>query len=192
MPTKANRGFTLIEILVALPLGLLILSASMSFAVMTWRLIQADKLREEVYRNARFIGMSLERDLREAGVGIESTVSFGTLATWSDTIVIMQVPGDARPYELEPPPGVTNPLPPGGTCGLSCVKLRPFAGGVDLQPRDLARLQVNDERRLIVVQSITPNGAFYDVTFTNAPKILGFPAGLAGDLRLDRFSTFVK
>ena len=194
MSTKAqaNRGFTLIEMLVALPLGLLVLSSAMSFAVMTWRLIQADQLREEVYRNARFIGMSFERDLREAGVGIASTISFGTLATWSDTIVIMQVPEDALAYELEPPAGVINPLPPGGTCGPQCVTLRPQAGGVDLQPRDLARLQVNDERRLIIIQSVTPSGAFYDVVFTNAPKILGFPAGLSGGLRLDRFSTFVQ
>ena len=188
----ANRGFTLIEMLVALPLGLLVLGSAMSFAVMTWRLIQADTLREEVYRNARFVGMSFERDLREAGVGIESTVSFGTLSTWADTIVVMQVPEDARPYEIAPPAGTDNPLPPGGTCGLQCISLEPITGGVDLQARDLARLQVNDERRLIIVQNIVRNGPIFEVTFTNAPKILGFPAGLAGGLRLDRFSTFVQ
>ena len=192
MSAKAqpHRGFTLIEMLVALPLGLIILSAALSFAVMTWRLIQADQLREEVYRNARFIGMSFERDLREAGVGIASTITFGTLATWADTIVIMQVPGDALAYELEPGGGVTNPLPPGGTCGMQCVTLRPQAGGVDLQPLDLARLQVNDVRRLIIVQSITPNGPDYDVVFTNAPEILGFPAGLSGgpsEIRMVRY-----
>lgn len=192
MRAQTNRGFTLIEMLVALPLGLLILGAAMSFAVMTWRLIQADTLREEVYRNARFVGMSFERDLREAGVGIESTVSFGTLATWSDTIVVIQVPTDARPYEIFPPAGTDNPLPPGGTCGLRCISLEPIMGGVDLQPQDLARLQVNDERRLIIVQSIVKNGPAWDVTFTNAPKILGFEAGLTGDLRLDRYSTFVQ
>ena len=194
MSAKAqpNRGFTLIEMLVALPLGLLILSAALSFAVMTWRLIQADQLREEVYRNARFIGMSFERDLREAGVGIASTITFGTLATWADTIVILQVPQDARAYELEPGAGATNPLPPGGTCGMQCVTLRAQMGGVDLQPRDLARLQVNDVRRLIIVQSITPNPPDYDIVFTNAPEILGLPAGLSGGLRLDRFATFVQ
>ncbi len=191
---QTNRhGFTLVELLIALTMGVIVLSAALSFGVSTWRTMEGNSIREEVYRNGRFIGMSLERDMQTVGVGIASTVSFGTLAVWGDTIVILSVPFDpeeAPPADLVPDPGTDNPLPSGGTCGTYCLNLdKPK--GFDLEPGNLARLQVNDERRIILVTSVEP-GVTLTVEFGTHTSLLHYVAGLTGDLRLDRYSTFVQ
>ena len=126
-------GFTMVELLVSLTVGLIVVAASLSFAVSTFQGAEGNTLREEVYRSARFIGMSLHRDVQTAGVGIESTQLFGTLNTFNDTVVVLHVPWDPQPapaHSLEAsfmPPG--NPLPPGGTCGTLCVDLAYDASG---------------------------------------------------------------
>jgi hypothetical protein len=185
------RGFTLIELAISLVTGVVVLSAAISFAVTTWRTIEGNELRDGVYRSGRFVAMSLERDFQSTGVGITCTPSFGTLAAWGDTLVILRVsfdPDEAPPYDLDPPPGTDNPLPIGGTCGSECLDLTPVNGTVDLAAGQLARLQVNDERRLILVQSVSGT----TVWFTAHTQLLRYVAGLAGGLRLDRFSTFVQ
>jgi len=192
-----HSGFTMIELLIALVMGVIVLSAALSFGVSTWRTMEGNSVREEVYRNGRFIGMSLERDMQTVGVGIASTVSFGTLAVWRDTIVILAVPFDpneAPPYDLEPAAGTDNPLPPGGTCGTFCLDLAPPKPGavVDLAVGDLARLQVNDERRLILLTSYKKAGNKYTVEFGTHTALLRYVAGLTGNLLLDRYSTFVQ
>jgi len=192
-----TRGFTLVELLIALTVGVVVLGAALSFGVSTYRMMEGNDIREGAYRNGRFIGMSLERDMQTVGVGIASTVSFGTLAVWGDTIVILAVPFDpneAPPYDLEPGGGVDNPLPSGGTCGTYCVDLSPEKPGtaVDLAAGDLARLQVNDARRLILISSVDKSGNRYPVTFGAHTSLIHYTAGLTGDLRLDRFSTFVQ
>ncbi len=92
--TKANRGFTLIELIISLSLGLIVIGAATSFAVTTLRTVGASEIRENVARNARFVALSLERDLQQTGVGIESTLAFGTLRVVNDTIIIFRVPYD--------------------------------------------------------------------------------------------------
>ncbi len=153
----ANRGFTLVELLIALTVGVIVLSAALSFAVTTWRTVEGNEVREQAYRNGRFIGMSLERDMQTVGVGIASTISFGTLAVWADTIVILSVPftpSESPPYDLAPPAGTDNPLSPGGTCGTYCLDLAADAKGkFELEAGNLARLQINDTRRLILISS---------------------------------------
>ena len=195
MLKSRNRGFTLVELLAALVIGLVVLSAALSFVVTTYRTAGGSEIREEVYRNARFIAMSLERDFQVTGVGINSTQSFGTLATWSDSIVILRVPyepNEAPPHTIVPPAGINNPLNPGGTCGARCINVQKGIGVFDLKPGDLARLQVNDERRLILVQTVLDAGASMAVEWVNIDTILHHPAGLAGGLLLDRFNTFVQ
>lgn len=197
MRKQMNRlGFTMIELLIALVMGVIVLSAALSFGVSTWRTMEGNSVREEVYRNGRFIGMSLERDMQTVGVGIASTVSFGTLAVWGDTIVILSVPFDpneAPPHDLDPKPGTDNPLPSGGTCGTYCLDLLPDAKNYfSLAAGDLARLQVNDERRLILLTSMKKTGNKYTVEFTPHSALLRYTAGLTGDLRLDRYSTFAQ
>ncbi len=198
MRKKMNtRGFTLIELIIALTVGVVVLGAALSFGVSTYRMMEGNDIREGAYRNGRFIGMSLERDMQTVGVGIASTVSFGTLAVWGDTIVILSVPFDpneALPYDLEPAPGTDNPLPTGGTCGTYCVDLAPDKPGnaVDMAPGDLARLQVNDERRLILISSVDKVGTKYAITFGAHTSLIHYTAGLTGGLRLDRYSTFAQ
>ena len=192
-----RRGFTLIELMISLVMGMIVLSAALSFAVMTWRTVESNHVRDEVYRNARFVAMSLERDFQTTGVGIASTIPFGTLAVGGDTVIVLRVPYDpdeAPIYDLVPPAGVNNPLDPGGTCGNECVDLQPVAAKLYLQPQDLARLQVNDERRLILIQSVSSGGGPNprEVWFTYHANLARYAAGLSGGLLLDRFSTFVQ
>lgn len=192
-----NRGFTLIELMIALVIGLVTLSAALSFATSTYRTFTGSKVREEVYRNSRYIGMSLERDFQGTGVAIGRTPSFGTLAAWGDTILILQVPfepNEAPPYDLDPTAGAaTDPMPPGGTCGATCVDLlKDGSGNFEITAGNLARLQVAGERRLILVQSVTDNGTTSSLWFTSIPYIMHYNAGLSAGLILDRNSTFVQ
>ena len=191
-----NRGFTLIEVMISLTVGIIVLSGALSFAVGMWRSLEGNEIREDVYRDARYMEMSLERDFQGTGVGLVSTVSFGSLAVWGDTITILRIPfmpNESPPYQIDPPAGVNNPLNPGGTCGARCINLQKAAdGSFDLEVGDLARLQVNDERRLILIQTIADYGATVAIEFTAAPLILHYAAGLSGGLLLDRFSSFVQ
>lgn len=196
MVQAKSRGFTLVEVVLALVVGLIIVSAALSFVVTTYRTAGGNEVREEVYRNARFIGMALERDMQLAGVGVNSTGSFGTLATWNDTIVILRVPfgpTEAPVHALKPPAGTNNPLNPGGTCGATCIDVdKGVAMTFDIGPGDLARLQVKDERRLILVTSVKLTGPTAAIEFVNIDTLLHHPAGLTGGLLLDRFDTFVQ
>jgi len=195
VPTSRD-GFTLIELLISLALSMVVMGASLSFAMAAFRGSEGNTLREEVYRNARFIGMALERDIQTTGVGIVSELRFGTLSTFNDTLVILHVPWeptDAFPYTIDPPGGVNNPLDPGGTCGLNCIDLNKGPGNsFDLEVGDLARLQVNAERRVILVTDIRSMGNTVELTFLSNPTLLHYEAAFSDGLLLDRFSTIVQ
>jgi prepilin-type N-terminal cleavage/methylation domain-containing protein len=194
---SANReGFTLIELLISLTLSVVVMGASLGFAMAAFRGSEGNTLREEVYRNARFIGMALERDIQTTGVGVVSEIRFGTLSTFNDTLVILHVPWeptDAFPYTIDPPNGTDNPLPAGGTCGTNCIDFNSGPGNsFDLVPGDIARLQVNAERRVILITDVRRVGNTYEVTFAAAPTLLHYESALSGGLLLDRFSTIVQ
>lgn len=195
-PITEISGFTLIEVMISLTVGIIVLSGALSFAVGLWRNLEGNEIREDVYRDARYVEMSLERDFQGTGVGLVSTVSFGSLAAWGDTLVIFSVPfipTESPPYDLDPPVGTNNPLDPGGTCGARCLNLNKAADGTfDLEVGDVARLQVNDERRLIQVQSMADYGATVAIGFTDEAEILHYGAGFSGGLLLDRYSSFVQ
>lgn len=191
-----QSGFTLIELLISLTVGLVLVGASLNLAISVFRGTEGDKLREEVYRSGRFVGMSLQRDVQTTGVGIESTVTFGTLSTFGDTLVVLHVPWEptlAPAYSINPPFGVNNPLDPGGTCGATCIDLNKDAfGNYDLAPGDLARLQVNAERHLIVITAVRDLGLTFQAEFLPGTEILHYEAAFEGGLQLDRFSTTVQ
>ena len=192
---EANRGFTLIELLISLVAGLVVLTASMSFAVTTMRSVGGNEIREDVQRNARFIALSLERDVQFTGVGIASLPWWGSLAVYNDTIAVLSVPYDpdeAYIHDLKPGKGATDPMPSGGTCGLRCLKLAWVNNTFDLKVGDLARLQIQQERRLIIVQSISAKGKDFDLTFTAHPTLFGYDAGLTGDVRVTTTGTIVQ
>ena len=194
---EANRGFTIIELLISLVAGLVVLTASMSFAVTTMRSVGGNEIREDVQRNARFIALSLERDVQFTGVGIASLPWWGSLGVYNDTIVILSVPFDpdeALIHDLIPGGGATDPMPSGGTCGASCLNLDMVNGQYDLKAGDLARLQLQGERRLIIVQSVQPGGGGggFKLNFTSHAALFGYPAGLTGDVRLTTAGTIVQ
>jgi len=197
--SAGRKGFTLIELVISLVISVVVMGASLSFALAAFRGSEANTLREEVYRNARFIGMSLQRDIQTTGVGIESDLRFGTLSTFNDTLVVLHIPWTpttAFPYVIDPPSGTDNPLDPGGTggtCGPLCIDLNKGPGNTfDLEPGDIARLQVNTERRVILVTDVQSTGTTVELTFAAAPTLLHYESALSGGLRLDRFSTFVQ
>jgi prepilin-type N-terminal cleavage/methylation domain-containing protein len=190
-----TRGFTLIELLISLVIGLLVLSSALSYAMGTLRVVDGNTVRDEVNRNARFIAMSLQRDLMSTGVGLMSTTSFGSINAYGDTLVTLSVPytpNEAPPHEIYPPAGTNNPLAPGGTCGTNCIDFLEIGGAFDIDVGDLARLQVNTSRQLLLVSGVSDMGGYRSVTFTNASTLLQYPAGLSGGLLLDRFSTFAQ
>ena len=120
--SASREGFTLIELLLSTVLAVVVMGASLSFAIAAFRGSEANTLREEVYRNARFIGMSLGRDIQSTGVDIVSEIRFGTLSTFNDTLALLYVPWEptsAFPYVIDPPSGTNNPLDPGEHVGLT-------------------------------------------------------------------------
>ncbi len=195
------QGFTFVELLVALTLGVIVLSAAIGYLMREIRTLTGSDLRQGLSRNARYVGVSLRHDLHKAGIGILSTPTSGTVDTWlgdwGDTLVVLHVPyvpETAPPHRLIPPPGTDNPLAPGGTCGARCLDLlKDATSALELEIGDLARLQVLGERRLILIENIvTTSDTSFQVSFADLPAILGQPAGLSGGLLLDRFATYVQ
>ena len=195
MPSPRRRnGFTLIELLLALVVGLVVVSAAMSSAVTTFQTVRGTALREGVNRNARFVAMSLERDFLSTGVGISSTTSFGALAVWGDTAVVLRVPYTptlAPPYDIVP---TTLPAVGQGTCGSRCLDLAKAAGTFDLAVGDLARMQIQSEPRLVIITSVTDPGGPTDtvqVQFANLDSLVRYAGGLSG-LQIPLSGAFVQ
>ena len=198
---RARRGFTLVELLVALTMGAIVVSAAVGYLIREMRTLAGNDLRRSVARNGRYVGVSLRHDVQRAGIEIETTTSFGTVAVWpgseGDTLVVLHVPYSPSPapsHAIVPPTGSDNPLPPGGTCGERCIEvLKDPIEPLELEVGDLARLQVLETRRLILIESMNvTSDTSVELEFTDAAAILRQPAGLTGGLRLDRFSTYVQ
>lgn len=195
---RVRSGFTLVEMLIAMLLGVVVLSAATGFALQTWQTRRGSGIRDVVDRNGRYIGMTVARDVQDAGVGIESTPTWGSLTTFNDTVAVLSVPftnnEPAEVYRIAPPPPDTiNPLPYGGTCGMYCIDFFKENNTFDVRAGDLARLQVNGERRLIVVTTVSSASATtFRVTFTPVTQLLGYKAGISDSLLLDRSGTSIQ
>lgn len=198
---RRHRGFSLIELIVALTLGVIVLGAAMGYLFREMRSLAGSEIRQSVSRNGRYIGISLRHDIQKAGIDIENTSVFGTLKTWpgdhGDTLVVLHVPYQPEPaplHPLVPPPGTDDPLTGDGTCGTRCLDLLTDPSApLEIEPGDLARLQVRATRRLIMIDDVVETtDTTFQVTFTEAPQILRQAAGLSGDLQLTRTGTFVQ
>jgi prepilin-type N-terminal cleavage/methylation domain-containing protein len=196
-----RRGFSLVELIVALVIGVIVLGAAMGYLFREMRTLAGSEIRQSLSRNARYIGVSLRHDIQRTGIGVESAASFGTVSTWSgsygDTLVVLYVPyqPDIAPlHPLVPPAGTDEILPAGGTCGSRCLDvLKSSVGPLDLQVGDLARLQVRGTRRLLLIEELNvTSDTTVQVNFTEVPVILRQTAGLEGDLRLTRTGTYVQ
>ena len=62
----------------------------------------------------------------------------------------------------------------------------------DIVPGDIARLQVNAERRLILVTDVRSMGTTVQLTFSSDATLLNYEASLSGGVQLDRFSSIVQ
>jgi len=177
-------GFTLVELMLSMIIGLVVLSAATAAVAATWRGLAGERSREGLERNARFINEALSRDLSETGVELASSVRFGSLTVRNDTLVILSVPfsnGVAAPPHTFQYGGL--PLPAAtGSCGTYCVDVDTV--GWDLVANDLALLQVNNERRLVQVTSATRNGPIASVTFRPDTTLLLHEAAYAHNLTL--------
>ncbi len=196
-----ETGYTIVEVIIAMIVGVLVLSAAIAFLITQMRTLEGSDVRENVSRNGRYIGVALRRDAQAAGVELKSSTDFGAVAVHTgspgDTLVMLHVPylpEPAPPHDLVPPSGTDNPLPSGGTCGTRCIEITKESGvPVDLEVGDLARLQVAQERRLILIEQLAAKtDTSVTIQWTDADTILHRPAGLVDDLRLDRYSTFVQ
>jgi prepilin-type N-terminal cleavage/methylation domain-containing protein len=191
LPVRArSAGFTLIELMIAMIIGVMVLSAAMSLALTSWRNTRALTIRDGIERNARFIGTGLERDIQETGVGIESRPDWGSLAVWNDTITMLRVP--YTPAAAPVYPTLSTLAFPNGVCGTTCLEINTGGLAPALSAGDLLRFQVGTERRLLLLTDVTPVTGGYRLLFTGATSLLGRPAGTGGGLVMPTNGPFVQ
>ncbi len=192
---RTRRGFTLPEVLISLTVAMVVISGAVAFSVQSWSTRRNWTVRETVDRDARFVGLSLARDVQEAGIAFTSTPVFASMDTFGDTLTALSVPFDPTEAGVYPifNDGDTLPTyPPGGTCGSDCIDFQRINGTFDLQSGDLARLQVGSSRRLLLLTSVSgrANGLFR-VKFLDVPRLLNRESGL-DSLLLMRSGTSIQ
>jgi prepilin-type N-terminal cleavage/methylation domain-containing protein len=192
-----RAGYTLLELLIAMVLGVVVIGISANFAAATMRSSRATDLRDNLARDARFVGSSIARDVQDAGVSIDSDERFGSVATRNDTLVTLSVPflpNAAESYPMVVPADTTNPLPPGGTCGATCLDVDdPNVVPFQLRVGDLALLNVSTVRRVLMITGVTSIGSNrMRLTWSPVDSIFVFPSGLSGGLRLTRTGVTVQ
>jgi len=196
--TKARPGFTLIELLISMVLGVVILAVSSNFAIATLRSSRGSDLRDGLNRDARFVGMSISRDVQDGGISLESSQQFGSVATRGDTVAALStpyIPNEAEMYSMVIPIDTASLLPVGqGNCGVRCIDVTdPSMVPFQLRTGDVAMLQVQNVQRLIVLTSVTtPAAGRRRLVFSTADSLFVWPAGLSGGLRLTRFGVGVQ
>ncbi|UCC71228.1 MAG: prepilin-type N-terminal cleavage/methylation domain-containing protein [Gemmatimonadota bacterium] len=180
------QGFTLLELIIGLVLGAVIISAAVAFLITHIRSLEGSDIRENVARNDRYIGALLRRDVQMAGIDVKSSTKYGTVVVSpgsnGDTLAVLYAPYEpyAAPiYEIHPATAVSPPDTGQGTCGTHCIDfyLDP-ADTSTIQPGDLARVQVDMARRLILISEVDVVASFLRVTFTSADTLLHQSAGL--------------
>ena len=185
---RSRAGFTLLELILALTIGLVVLTTATALTAATWQSVRGSAIRDDVTRSARYIGVTLQRDVQETGVDLASSVDFGTLAVWNDTIVILRVPYDPAPPGQYP---LSQANFPNGVCGLACLDIQTGGAVPQLSVGDLARVQVSNIRRLIYVTAVNPVNGGYRVQFANTPSLLQHDAGIQG-LAINPASAFIQ
>jgi prepilin-type N-terminal cleavage/methylation domain-containing protein len=193
-----RRGVTLIELLIALVVGGIVLASATGVLLSNMRQLASAHARDDADRSARYLGVVLHRDLQEAGVELESSLRFGSVAAWDDHLAVLRVPFEPDvaptyrmatngPNEADPPPG-------SGNCGPNCVRVDVPAGGISLEPGDLALLLVETERRLVLVRDVSRQGnGTAQVRFADVPdRLLRHPTNLERGLRLRPGRTFLQ
>ncbi len=195
MTTRTRTGFTLAELLISMTVALVVISTATSFSVRSWKTRRGWTVREGIDRGARFVGLSLARDLQEAGISIESTPTFASLGTFGDTISVLSVPyepAEAPVYAIYNDGDTLPTYPPGGNCGATCIEFLIPGGTLGLAAGNVALLQVGTNRRLLLLQSAVNQGnGRFRVGFLATSKLLGRASGL-DSLLLFRSGTTIQ
>ena len=181
-----RAGLTLIELMIAMVMGLIVVSTATGFALTTTRQLIKNEGREDYTRKARFVGMAFRRDVGEAGVSMSSIPGFGPVNVRGDTLVFLSrlwAPTEVPVYPVVWD-GAWVPVANAGPCGANCVFVRksPANTNVNLVAGDLALLTVGGARRLLLIIGVTQNGAGDSarVLFRNADSTLAYPSNLSG------------
>ncbi|MCU0623620.1 MAG: prepilin-type N-terminal cleavage/methylation domain-containing protein [Gemmatimonadaceae bacterium] len=186
---RRRSGFTLVELLAAMTIGLLILGAASSFAINTWRTQSRGQAGEDTTRRARYLGTSLQRDIGEVGVLVNSRPAFGTVQLFNDTLAMIRVP--TRDTVVSPTYLVRNlsPTPPlgEGTCGTDCLDIGKRGGRVEIQTGEVFLLNVpGNVNRLLLATNVTDpspsdTNATVRIRFLNTlDSLFHWPARLTG------------
>ena len=198
-----RRGFSLPELLIALTIGMVVIVAGTGFAVQTFKSRRGWMVREGIDRNARFVGISLQRDAAEAGVALESSASFASVNAANDTLSLLSVrwmkfptPADsieAPVYPIYDDGGAGPTYPLGvGNCGAECLEVVTTGLQVNMQVGDLLQLRVGTMRRLLLVTGVTgATPGRLRITFLNVASLAQRPSGLSG-IALQRSGTSVQ
>ncbi len=180
-------GLTIVELMIAMIMGLVVLSAATSFALSTTRQLLKNEGREDYSRKARFVGMAFRRDVGEAGVSMSSSPGFGSLNVSGDTVTFLSRlwdPTEVPAYTVVWDTTAWTPVVDEGPCGANCIFLRknPADTDLDLAPGDLALLSAGGGRRLILITSVNNNASTdsAQVEFFNADTLLRYPSNMAG------------
>lgn len=180
--TRPRRGFTIAEVLLSLTIALVVISSATAFSVQSWRTRRGWTVRETVDRDGRFIGLSLARDVQEAGIAVTSTPVFASIDGYGDTLTVLTVPYEPDEAPVYPifDDGDTLPTyPPGGTCGATCIEFQKVNGAVTLQAGDIVRLQVASTRRLLLLTDVSVGGGnTFRIEFLPVSRLINRPSGL--------------
>jgi prepilin-type N-terminal cleavage/methylation domain-containing protein len=200
-PRRRRAGFSLPELLIALVIGMVVITAGTDFAVRTFKSRRGWVVREGVDRHARFVGLSLQRDASEAGVALESSPSFASVQALGDTLSLLSIPwinlggvglAEAPVYPLHDDGGSGVAYPPGGNCGATCLEVELAGQMLNIAYPSLVQLRVGTVRRLLLVTSGTiVGGTRLRLNFRAMPSLIGRPSGL-DSLPLLRSGTSVQ
>lgn len=188
MSPRNRAGFTLLELIIALTIGLVVLGSAMAVTAGTWRSVRGVTIRDGVTRNSRYLGVTLQRDVQETGVDLSSAPNFGSLVTFGDTIAILRVPyaPTAAPQYALSTANFAN-----GVCAVACLEIQTGGVAPQLAVGDIARVQISNTRRLIYITTVTAVAGGYRINFVNAPRLLHNAGGIQG-VAIVAASTFMQ
>lgn len=192
---RARGGFTLAEVLMSMTVGMVVIASATAFSLSSWKTRRSWTMRESVDRSARFVGLSMARDVQEAGIAMVGTPVFSALGAFGDTVSVLSVPFDpheAPVYPIYDDGDPTPNYPTGGTCGATCIDFNKVDGVYDLKAGDLVRLQVGTTRRLLLLTSVTNRSTtLFRVQFLPVTRLVNRDAGL-DNLLLARSGTTIQ
>lgn len=188
MTRSTRRGFTIVELLIAMTVGLVVLTLASQLVLGSVRSISSSDARSFVDRQARFLSTSLQRDLQEAGVDLQSTTDFGSVQAYGDTLVLLRVPYEGTPAEPSreyPTAFSTRPGNGNGTCGGNCLDLQRGTAPFEPQAGDVLLLQLGNTRRLVVAGTVSTGSGNARLTWPGRGQLMGRRYGLRNpDVRL--------